>query len=63
MAESSLRCMKRRPRGRSPEEKSSSMVDFVGEVGFDGSVLSSSILDTDPIGWRIYLQHKSLEGI
>ena len=44
--------MKSRPSGRSPEEKSSSIVDFVGAEGFEGSVLSSSILDIEPIGWR-----------
>ena len=32
------------------------MVDFVGVEGFEGSVLSSSILDTEPIGWRTYLK-------
>ena len=47
--------MKRRPSGKSPEEKSSSMVDFGAHEGVDGSDLISSILDTEPIGWRTYL--------
>lgn len=45
--------MKRRPRGRSPEEKSSSIVDLGEEVGFEGSDLSSSILEAEPMGWRM----------
>jgi hypothetical protein len=47
--------MNSRPKGKSPEENSSSIVDFGGEEGFDGSDFISSILETEPIGWRIYL--------
>ena len=53
--------MNNRPNGRSPEEKSSSIVDFGGDVGFDGSDLSSSILETEPIGWRMYLKVSAMK--
>jgi len=54
MAASNFRCIKSLPRGKSPEEKSSSIVDFGGAFGFDGSTLISSILDTEPMGCRTY---------